>query len=420
MKLETKNANYCATVVRIHNLTDLQGLDNLKGVNAFGYMALVPKTYEVGQLCVLFVAESQLAEDYVKNNNLSRKAELNVDQTQKGYIEENRRVKAVKFRGNVSSALVMPLASLSYIGIDTNEFKEGDTFTHVNGIEVCCKYVKRENVSNGKGPKVGPAAKVCRLDKKLFPEHLDTAHYLRNEYLIGDDETVIVTQKLHGTSGRFGYQLCDRKLSFLERCLQRFGFKVQTTEYDYFAGSRRVIKDTQRDGLNHYYKDDIWNTQLEKLVGIIPKGWVIYGEIVGWVGESPIQKGYTYAIDKGDFELYIYRISTVNPDGVQCDLTWDQVKEFCVSSGLKHAPEVWRGKKKDFDPGIYTDKRFVADLGLSQCVQLDKDCETDEGICIRVDGLTPKIYKFKSPKFLVHETKIIDTGTVDIETVEGE
>lgn len=198
MKLETKNANYCATVVRIHNLVDLQGLDNLKGVNAFGYMALVPKTYEVGQLCILFVAESQLGEDYVKNNNLSRKAELNLDQTQKGYIEENRRVKAVKFRGNVSSALVMPLASLSYLGVDTNEFKEGDTFTHVNGVEVCCKYIKRENVSNGKGPRVGPAAKVCRLDKKLFPEHLDTAHYLRNEHLIGDDETIIVTQKLHG------------------------------------------------------------------------------------------------------------------------------------------------------------------------------------------------------------------------------
>jgi hypothetical protein len=202
--------------------------------------------------------------------------------------------------------------------------------------------------------------------------------------------------------------------------LKWFGFKVQDTEYDYFACSRRVIKDTQRDGLNHFYNKDVWNQQLEKLVGIIPKGWVIYGEIVGWVGESPIQKGYTYGIDNGAFELYIYRISTVNPDGVQCDLTWDQVKQFCVNSGLKHTPEIWRGKKKDFDPMIYMDKRFAIDLGLEQCVNLDKDCETDEGICIRIDGLSPRIYKCKSPKFLVHETKLIDTGAVDTESVEAE
>ena len=97
MKLTTENANYCATIVRIHNLVDLQGLDNLKGVNAFGYTALVPKNYEVGQLCVLFVAESQLSEDYVKNNNLSRKAELNLEscnQCHPAYTGKSKRITA--------------------------------------------------------------------------------------------------------------------------------------------------------------------------------------------------------------------------------------------------------------------------------------------------------------------------------------
>lgn len=40
----------------------------------------------------------------------------------------------------------------------------------------------------------------------------------------------------------------------------------------------------------------------------------------------------------------------------------------------------------------------------------------DEGICLRQEGLVPKILKAKSPIFLGHETKLLDEGVEDLES----
>lgn len=423
VKLENKNPNYCATIVRIHNLVELEGLDNLVGMPTMGFQALISKSHSVGELGVLFTAETKLSDDFCHNNNLYRKPELNKDKEAKGYIDSpSNRIKSIKLKGHISSALFIPLDSLSYLNIDANDFKEGDSFTHVNGVEVCCKYVIRFN-NESRGNKVkGKTKKFSRIDALLFPEHQSTDNYWKNIHNIKDDDWIIATTKVHGTSARFANTLVKRKLTWKEKIAKFFGVKVQETEHDTIAGSRKVIKDIKgSDNFDHFYDVDVWNHHLKLIEHLIPENWIIYGEIVGWASHNkPIQKNYTYQIPLGKSVFYVYRISVINSKGLTVDLSWDQIKEFCKNNGLLYVPEIWQGYHKDFDESIYMNKKFVEDLGLTQCLPLDKNAPADEGIVVRVNGIKPYLLKAKSPVFLLHETKQLDTGEIDIETLESE
>lgn len=80
-------------------------------------------------------------------------------------------------------------------------------------------------------------------------------------------------------------------------------------------------------------------------------------------------------------------------------------------------PELWKGMHKYFNVDDWMNRRYAED-GLKGAVELDPQSPVDEGVCVRVDGLTPYILKAKSPDFLDHETKMNDQEVVDIEEVE--
>lgn len=189
------NENYCATIIRIKSTVKLDGLDNLVGVPLFGFNALVPKDYDLDQLYVFFTAESQLSDKYCFENNLFDKSDLNKDKAKKGYINNKRRVRAVKLRGNVSSALIMPISSLGYLG-DISHLKEGDMFNVLADEEVCKKYIIRTQQASG--PKSTKIKTRQLFNSKLFPEHIDTSNWGRNHSSVNDDAYIIVSQKLHG------------------------------------------------------------------------------------------------------------------------------------------------------------------------------------------------------------------------------
>lgn len=195
--------------------------------------------------------------------------------------------------------------------------------------------------------------------------------------------------------------------------------KFRKTVWSPVAGSRRVIKlrDSNQSG---YYDEDIYNKALDEYSSLIPKSWIIYGELIGWVGSKPIQPKYTYGIPCGQFEFYVYRIAIVNDDGLSCDLSHDQMVHWCKDNGFKVCPEMWRGAKKDFDCSKYMDIKYRGS-GFNQCVGLSSDSPCDEGVVIRIDGqLTPELYKAKSPVFLGHETKVLDEETISLEDEANE
>ena len=79
MTLELRGEkNYAAKVIRVRQLLELPGLDNLRGVPVDGYMALVSKDTPLDSLMVMFPAEAQLAPHFARHLSLYRKPELNV------------------------------------------------------------------------------------------------------------------------------------------------------------------------------------------------------------------------------------------------------------------------------------------------------------------------------------------------------
>lgn len=434
MKLSApENPNYAATVVTLKNIIELENCDNVVGTTIFGAQAIVGKGQQVGDIGIYFPAETQLSEEFCKQNNLFRHSDLNKDKTAAGYIEDNRRVKAMKFRGHRSDALFLSLDSLSYLKLKVADLNEGDTFDQINGHEICKKYLVKLPVSRVEKNK----DKVFRrVDTKFLPEHYDTENFFRNQHNIKAGTPVVVTQKLHGTSIRIGNTVVLRKLNTVERILKRMGIKVAETEYDHVSGSKRVIKDPNNPNQNHFYETDVWTTEGQKLKGIIPEGFILYGELIGWTETgAPIQPNYTYRVPQNTADLYIYRVAFVNNQARVTDLTWSQLKEFCRDLGLKHVPELWTGTIDELtqtvdDNGTMAIQQWFMDKHLEEygwegikpgmhAVPLDKDSPCDEGVCVRVDGLTPYILKAKSPAFLRHETEMLDKEVVDIESEQS-
>lgn len=400
--------NYAARVLRVNGLVELPGLDNLRGVSVDGFMALVSKDTPVGSLVVAFVAESQLSDEFLSAHNLYRHSEKNADPSAKGYIEDNRRVRAVKFRGHMSSALVM---DASILGIGDEH--EGALFDTIDGVQISQKYVvKTTGAANAHARAEAKAFK--RVDKTMLPEHIDTENYWRNKHIIPDDAFITVTQKLHGTSIRIGNTIVRRELKWWERLLVKAGVKIADTDYDVVFGSRKVIKDPHNPNQNHFYSEDIWTREGEKYAHLIPKNVIVYGELIGWVGpNSPIQGGYTYDVPNGEAELFVYRVAVVTADGHLFDLSWNGVKQFCIERGLNYVRELWSGQHRDFDPDDWIDKTFFPEY---RAIPLSGDSPCDEGVCVRMDGQLPVVLKAKSPVFLGFETAQLDKEVVDLES----
>lgn len=246
-----ENENYCATIVRIKNIIKLDNCDNVVATTIFGFQAIVGKATQIGDAGIVFTTETQLSDQFAATNNLYRHAERNGIPTLKGYLEDNRRVRAVKFRGHISNALFLPLSALAFTGVNVDDLEEGDVFDQVGDIEICRKYIV-PTFGKMKQMPMQPK-KICRVEKIHMPEHFDTANYFRNDRNIDPETEIVVTQKLHGTSVRIGHTIVRRKLPLRDRIAQFFGVTVQTTEHDYVFGSRKVIKDINNPNQQHYY-----------------------------------------------------------------------------------------------------------------------------------------------------------------------
>lgn len=408
--LELNNPNYCATIVKIDKVNKLEWCDNLVWINIFGYNIIAHKDINIDEPQVLFTAETQIADEFLKENNLYSSSDLNKDVTKKGYIWKNGRVRAIRLRGHPSNAMLMPVSKLPKKG---KWVKVSDRFNIIDGMEIAKKYELPVERVVGQNKVKGQTKKYERIDGKNFPEHFSTEQYLRNEHKYDDSDDIIVTQKLHWTSVRLWYVETKIKPTKMDKLLRR----EQKTEYDYLAWSRRVIKDLKSDKkFEHYYAThpwelDIYNKALEEVKATIPKDVMYYAEIIWYNGwNSPIQRGYTYNCNDWEFAIYIYRIVSVNKDGRTFDWGWDAMKEFAKVNSLSLVPEMYRCKKSELDVDILMDKNYSIDkipATVDPVVPLPA-WTVDEWICIRREWMQPYVTKVKSPLFYEFETKLLD------------
>lgn len=441
LKIYDDSKNYTCQVIKLPAKIAIAKLNNLVEVNVQGNSCLIGKDSPEDELYLFFPAECQLSDEFLKKNNLYRHETLNEDSTKKGFFEDNRRVKAIKFQGIISSGFVIPLQeSLKFklTGISASSIdslKIGDEFNSIDGVEICKKYVRRENP--GKTGFQNPrTSKIDSLvDGRMAPEHIDTSHLMRNIHKLNMDSQITISYKLHGTSARTFRTLVKRKLPLKDRIARWFGIPVIEENYDYIAGSRRQLKSIgfeELPGKNHYYTTgDLWSEVARMAFGDkLNKGEAIYYEIVGKTfGGEAIQAGYTYGFNTP--RVYVYRISNINPDGVEVDLSWEQMERRAKELEVDVCPVFFRGTVREFVMKYANTGKIFPNLEailedtfynslLEKPSILDKFV-IEEGFCVRIEGsMRAETYKIKSKKFLAHESKALDKGEKDIEEEQTE
>lgn len=450
MNLKTPiNENYAATVVEIKNLIPLNNCDNVVHANIFGNLVIVGKDTNVGDKVLYFPVETRLSIQYASVNNLYREPQRNADVSQKGYFDDNGRIRCVKFRGHRSQGLVMPITSLlKFADVkDLATLSVGNTFDHINGIKICEKYVISESKAGEKvqGQGKGKKPKESRVVDGQFRFHVDTSHLGKNIHKIDPDTVISITNKLHGTSLVASKILVKRKMNWAERLLKKLGFKLLETEYDMIYSSRKVIKNDGVGSPNHYYKEDIWKLAAEALKDFLSDGMTVYAEIVGYtpLGKS-IQGGYDYGChpnpyngEKDNYKIYIYRITHTNWAGQTFEFSAKQVQQWCKYMGLRAAPEYFYGKAGELVGTVVADGEGYKELSLEEwrnmlltklqnSYNMEENCELcenkvpAEGLVVRVERLDYEAYKLKAFRFSERETKQLDKGEIDIETSQSE
>lgn len=450
MKIELSNKNYCGTIVEIKTLIPLENCNNVQAAIIMGNQVIVGNDVKIGDIGIFFPVETQLSKEYLSANNLYRDIELNIDKTKKGYFELSGRIRCVKFRGNKSEGLFMPIESLYFIYDKSGEYpKVNDSFNEFNDVEICKKYVvKQERKSdhvkhqNGKGFK----KYETKLIDGQFRFHGDTEQLYKNLHRINPDSLIQISYKLHGTSGVSSYILCKKhntklakfkafvwnltnKIENLFRSAQHT-FELQESEYDYIYSSRKVIKNSELNpNAQHYYSEDIWGIAHKELEPHLQKGLSLYYEIVGYLPNGGmIQKDYDYGCEVGKHAIYIYRITQTNIDGKVFEFSARQVQDWCKKNGLNAVPELYYGYAKNLVSEIYMDLYYQgvdfkdAFLDIVKKLYNEKNCYLcknklpEEGCVIRIEGLELEAFKCKSVAFLERETKHLDKGEIDIES----
>jgi hypothetical protein len=424
-----KNSNYAAVVVEITSVLPLEGCDNVQAAIIMGNQVIVSKETKIGEPGLYFPLECQLSKEYLSANNLYRKPGLNKDSKEKGYFEENGRIRCVKFRGHRSEGLFMPTQSLVNMGWTGLELQVGDEFDEINGVPICSKYVVNQRPVRSGGGKGRPKQekKQSKLIEGQFRFHDDTSMLYKNLHKIDPYAFISITYKLHGTSGISAKVLCKKKLSMINRIAKFLGVNVIDTQYDELYSSRKVIKNEELSpNAQHYYKEDIWKSAHETVKHAMINGMTLYYEIVGYTpGGSAIQGKFDYGQTPGTFGVYIYRITMTNVDGKVFEFSVNQLKAWCRKTGLQVVPELYYGLAKNF-AGAYDPENFQRDFLYKVKEQYnEKDCYMcvnkvpEEGCVIRVEGLEIEAYKQKSNRFYELETKLLDKGETNIEDEES-
>jgi len=217
-----------------------------------------------------------------------------------------------------------------------------------------------------------------------------------------------------------------------------FGALINDGKYGFVWSSRKVVKGVdgiEKGGQFHYYGEDVWGYVAKRIEPILPTGYTVYGEIVGYTpGGAAIQsiggKDYDYGCDIGEHEFHAYRVTVTNSTGVVLEMPFKQMIEWCGDYGIDTVQPIYCGKASGILPVTVGQsveqwqEAFLAKLEdqyvREEPCHMCKSGALLEGVVVRVDkGAKASAFKLKSFAFLAGESKDLDSGQVDMETAES-
>lgn len=319
-------SNFRVPLTTILDIKPHPNADSLEIATVYSYDVIIPKNfYKKNDLVVYVPVGSVLSEDLEK---------LLFPEGSKIKLDK-RRIRAIKIRNFVSQGMLIDPGVIPELAATVWE-AEMDV-AEIIGVT---KYQ----------PPVSEAATFMRVNqiKNIlknpdFKQYTDIEHgkyYDRN--VMTTDEEVIITQKLHGTSARYGWFPRPTR-SWLDRVKAYFNM---LPEYEWCWGSRRCQINSKpnkkHDGFHSEKQGcdfgDVYTkiAKQDNLKYKVPMGFAVYGEIVGW----GIQKGYLYNCGMDEHKFWVYDVFNSSEKRW---LNYDEAIEFCGKYNLNHVPLVYRG-----------------------------------------------------------------------------
>lgn len=380
---------YQALVSRI-TLRPHPNADKLQIGVCAGNQVIVGLDTKGGDLGVFFPPDGQLNYEFAKTHKLLKE--------DGGYVDTNRRVRAIKLRGERSEGIWLPMSAL---GSPWDKLRDGSV---IEDERLAVKYetpaTKRAQLQQ---------ARIARPANRWFPKHRDTQqlrYFINN---IPPGAHIIITEKLHGTSGRYALVRDPQPRTWLDKLLRR-----TRAPYNFLVGSRNVVLSKHPE--MGYYGSEQFRTDAVRGLELA-KGEIVYGELVGYTDTGGLimpahsvdrtklagvyeQFGstmkYTYGCLPGTCQFYIYAISRVLEDGTIWELPWYAVEARAHELGFPLVPEI-----ASF---INNEHGFtLSDAILEKPSKLDSS-HIAEGVVVRVESKWGiQYYKQKSFTFQVLE-----------------
>ena len=411
MSVPSYEAVVCKIRVRPH-----PNADRIQLGTCMGNQVVVGLDTEDGQMGVYFRSDGQLSPEFMNQNNLVRKVDPNTGKNVGGFFEINGRVRAQKFRGEISDGFWCPLSFFWYTMALPDSWQEGYSFASLGRYAICQKYET-------------PATKAARRRGEKPTERetpmfhmMKTVHQFRKDVDgIPNGSWVTVTEKLHGTSHRIGRVLVPETEGTLVRFVHKLLGTPDRQTWSDVSGSRRVILgEPKRARFDTSQQRSFRDGAIQPFLNNLHPGEVVYLEIVGYTETGALimsaqdlnnlkdrklkqrlkkQYGrkiaYTYGCATRTCQPYVYRIVQMSVDGTETELSWAQVKRRCGELGVKHVPEMQRTQivvenAPEFDPRTYhdvTDKTMLrawVELRVNGSSLLS-DQHPREGVVVRVD-----------------------------------
>lgn len=419
--------SYTAIITRI-TVTPHPNADRLALGTVLGNTVVVSKETTTGDVGIYFPPDGQLSEAFTTAHDLVARTDANGNRAG-GFFDEKRRVRAQRFRGVKSEGFWMSVNALAFTGGNVADLQVGDELCAFNGVELCQKYVTEATRRAMRGQQ----RSTKRGESRWFKKHFDTTQFrFVKDVIFTNGGTVIITEKLHGTSQRTGYVLDEQPLPRWKQVVNHLAGRAlfaPQRAYTLLHGTRNVVLDDAKPGF--YGTNDFRRAVAAPWEALLHKGETVYYEVVGdlapgtpIMGSSAVpadlkevrtQYGPTmhwrYGCGDGVAAAYIYRITMTNEDGVTTELAWHQVQQRAAQLGVLTVPTLWVGQ-------VDADTAARVELYADGASTLDVT-HIREGVVVRVESPVGTTWaKHKSFAFKVLEGIVkLDDTYVDTEEI---
>ena len=385
-------------MTRVKEVTPMEGMDRIELAWLFqkspkGEPVIVSKNkFAKGEL-LAYIPPDHVVPDVSEFSFLERKPEAALLEGSTHVRRKNRRVKPMKLRGYISHGLTLSLDEVAEVARKTS----GEKVKHVEGSQIGeALGITRYEPKQQRGQSMA-GSPVAQFD--FAPCGVEVPKYdLTGIRKLGDifgwegqpsDQELVITEKLHGTNGRYMVRAkrgLFKRLRWVLRVLTgRAQPQFEDAFYRLYVSSRGVWRDPKGGSLwAEVAEKKRLFTALKRMPGI-----AFYGEIIGQRAQGE-QFKYGLPADVVDFRLF----DGYNPD-TRAWLGWDEVEDAAAKFGLRTAPVFAWGKL-----------RFEDFEGMEEGDSLLSSNTMREGFVVRtlVASYTPRggraIMKWKSEKFL--------------------